>query len=232
LAPVTEGRIAMRGFGRFLLATLVRGVLFLLPVTLIAVLTRETYQAFLSFTRPLAALLPVGPVFGVLFEEVLAIVLIALAFLLAGLFVGTRPGRALSDYLERLVLYRVPGYLLVRGAASGVPGLQLGSAFTPVLVRTGEGWTFALLVEPLPPGFCTVFIPDAPTPTSGSVVLVEDQHVRALDASVLSLMGCLTRSGVGAGKLASAALTGLTHGTETSECRGHEHREADAKEAR
>src|SRR5690242_671095 len=131
MAQVPGGRVTVRRFRQFLLATLARGVLFLLPITLIVVLTRETYEAFLSFTRPLAAWLPVGPVFGVLLEEVLAIVLITLAFLLAGLFVGTGSGRALSDRLERLVLYRVPGYLMVRGAASGMPGLQLGSEFAP-----------------------------------------------------------------------------------------------------
>ncbi len=168
---------------------------------------RETYHAFLSLTRPIAALVRVGPVFGVGFEDLLAIVMIVLAFLLAGLFVGTRAGRTLSDHMERLVLYRVPGYLMVRGAASGLPGLQLGSDFAPVLVRTGEGWVLALLVERLAEGYCTVFIPEAPTPTKGAVVLVEPGHVRPLDASVLSLMSCLTRSGVGAGKLAMGALS-------------------------
>jgi hypothetical protein len=146
--------------------------------------------------------------------------------------VATRSGRALSDRLERLVLYRVPGYLLVRGAASGVPGLQRGSDFAPVLIRTGEGWKFALLVERLPQGFCTVFVPDAPTPTSGSVVLVEANHVRPLEASVLSLMGCLTRSGVGAGRLAIAALAGPPPGADPVECQSHQRREADVLEGK
>jgi uncharacterized membrane protein len=197
----------MRRFGQLVLATLVRGILFLLPFTLIVVLLRETYKALLSVAHPLAAWLPERHVFGVLLEDAVAVALVLSVFLVAGLFVGTRSGRALSDRLERLVLYRVSGYLLVRGAAGGVPGLQLGSEFVPVLVETAEGWSFALLVERLPQGFCTVFLPDSPSPTSGSVKIVEAGRVRAVDASVISLLGCLTRSGVGAGALALGALS-------------------------
>jgi uncharacterized membrane protein len=205
----------MKRFGQFLLATLVRGVLFLLPFALVGVLLRETHRALLTVTRPLAAWLAVRPLFGVLPEDLLAVVLITLAFLIAGLFVGTRSGRALSDRMERLVLYRLPGYLLVRGVVGGVPGLQLGSDFAPVLVHTSEGWSLGLLVERLPQGWCTVFIPDAPAPTKGKVVVVEASRVRPLQASVLSLTSCLTRSGVGAAALALAALSTPVDGART-----------------
>jgi uncharacterized membrane protein len=206
----------MNRFGQFLLATLVRGVLFLLPFALVGVLLRETYRALVTVTRPLAAWLSIHPLLGVLPEDVLAVALITSAFLVAGLFVGTRSGRALSDRLERTVLYRVPGYVLIRGAASSVPGLQLDSDFAPVLVRTGEGWSFALLVERHPQGICTVFIPESPSPTKGIVVLVEADRVRPLKASVLSLLSCLTRSGVGASNLAVTALSDLAAGGNTN----------------
>jgi uncharacterized membrane protein len=131
---------------------------------------------------------------------------ILVLFLMAGLFVGTRPGQRLSDRMERFVLYRVPGYLMVRGAVGSVPGLDGETRAEPSLVETDDGWAFALLVERGPPGFCTVFLPDSPTPTSGSVRIVEAGRVRPLDASMLNLLACLTRSGTGAGALAGRAL--------------------------
>ena len=76
---------------------------------------------------------------------------------------------AQSDRLEQTVLYRVPGYLLVRGGVGSFPGLSRDSRPEPALVETDEGWAFALLVERLPEGLCTVFLPDSPTPTTGSV---------------------------------------------------------------
>jgi len=217
-----EARPRMRSIGRFLLVTLLRGVLFLVPIVLIAILAREGYQMLRRVFQPVARLLPADRFLGVLTEDVMTIVTIVLVFLIAGLFVGTGKGRLLSNRLERGVLYRVPGYLLVRGAAGGFPGLQSDHPVSPALVAMDDGWAFALLVERLPTGFCTVFLPDSPTPTSGTVRIVEASRVRLLDTPMLSLLGCLTRSGVGGGDLASPVLVGmegLADGKATTERR-------------
>jgi uncharacterized membrane protein len=205
----------MRRLGRFLLVTLVRGVLFLVPIVLIAVLAREGYQMLRNMAQPIARLLPHDRVFGILAEDLLAIIAILLVFLVAGLFVGTRPGRLLSNRLEETVLYRVPGYHLVRGAVGSFPGLSEDERPEPVLVETDDGWAFALLVERPDHGFCTVFLPDAPTPTSGSVRIVEAARVRSLDAPMLGLLACLTRSGAGAGALAGRVLVDRSASTAT-----------------
>jgi len=147
----------MRHVGRFLLVTLVHGILFLVPLVLIAVLAREGYQMVRRLSQPVARLLPEDRFFGILAEDLVSIVAIILLFLIAGLFVGTRPGRLLSDRLERAVLYRVPGYLLVRGAVGSFPGLSTEMRPEPSLVETDDGWAFALLIEREPLGFCTVF---------------------------------------------------------------------------
>jgi uncharacterized membrane protein len=191
----------------FILVTLVRGILFLVPIVLVAVLAREGYQMLRQISRPVARLLPQDRLFGILSEDLLSIVALVLVFLIAGLFVGTRPGRLLSDRLEHVVLYRVPGYLMVRGTVSSFPGFSEDARPEPALVETDDGWAFALVVERLPHGFCTVFLPDAPAPTSGAVRIVEASRVRALEAPMLSLLGCLTRSGTGAGALVGRVLT-------------------------
>ena len=91
----------MRHVGRFLLVTLVQGILFLVPLVLVAVLAREGYQMLRRLSQPVARLLPEDRIFGILAEDLVSIVAIVLLFLIAGLFVGTRPGRRLSDRLER-----------------------------------------------------------------------------------------------------------------------------------
>jgi uncharacterized membrane protein len=205
-----KGQSSMRHFGQLLLLTLVRGIVFLVPIVLIAVLAREGYQMLRRVAQPIARLLPEDRVFGILAEDLISVVTIILLFLIAGVFVGTRPGRLLSDRLERSILYRVPGYLLVRGAVGSFPGLNNREMRPePSLVETDEGWAFALLVEREPPGFCTVFLPDSPTPTSGSVRIVEATRVRPLDVSMLNLLACLTRSGTGAGVLAGRVLNDM-----------------------
>ena len=163
--------------------------------------------------QTVARLLPHERLFGLLPEDLISIAVIVLIFVVAGLFVGTRPGRLLSDRLEHAILYRVPGYLMVRGAVGGFPGFGGDARPEPILVETDEGWAFALLVERLPNGFCTVFLPKAPTPTSGSVRIVEASRMRPLDVPMLSLLACLTRSGTGAAALAERALDDRSTGT-------------------
>lgn len=196
----------MRRIGYFLLATLVRGALFLVPIVLIAVLAREAYGTLRRLFEPIARLLPADRVLGILAEDLLTIAALAVVFLAAGLFVGTRPGRRISNRLEHTVLYRVPGYLIVRGAVGGFPGLAADLPPEPALVETGEGWAFALVVERGPAGFCTIFLPDSPTATSGAVRIIEAGRVRALDTSMLGLLNCLTRSGSGSAALAARVL--------------------------
>jgi uncharacterized membrane protein len=202
----------MRAYSRFLLETLVRGMLFLVPIVLVAILAREGYQMLRQIARPVARLLPQDRVFGFLPEDLIAVLAIVLVLVVAGLFVGTKPGRQLSDRLEQVVLYRVPGYLMVRGAVGGFPGLSDHERPEPALVETDEGWAFALVVERLPQGFCTVFLPDAPSPTSGDVRIVATSRVRPLDAPMLNLLGCLTRSGAGAGAVVGRVLGDLSSG--------------------
>jgi uncharacterized membrane protein len=183
---------------RFLLATGVQGILFLVPIALVAVVAREAFQLLRRGLEPVARLLPQNQAIGLVMEDLLALVAITIVFLIAGLFVGTRPGRLLSQRLEQSVLYRVPGYLLVRGAMGSFPGLDTESPPEPALVRIDDGWLLGLVVERWPEGFFTVYLPSAPTPTSGSVMIVEADRVQPLAVSTLAFLGCLTRSGAGA----------------------------------
>ncbi len=201
-----EARWTLGRFGVFLLVALIRGILFLVPIVVIAVLAREGYQMLRRVIQPIALLLPQDKLYGILVEDLLSVTLIVLVFVATGVFVGTRLGRGLNDRLEQVVLYRIPGYLLVQGAVASFPGLNRDAKPEPALVETDDGWAFALVVERGPQGFCTVFLPDAPTPTSGDVRIVDESRVHPLDIPMLSLLACLTRSGKGAGQLAEQIL--------------------------
>lgn len=209
----------MRRVGRLILATLVRGVLFLVPIVLVALLAREGYGLLHRAVQPIARLFPADRVAGILLEDVLSLIALALVFLVAGLFVGTRAGRLLSDRLEQSVLYRVPGYLLVRAAVGDYGHLGDGSRPEPVLVEEDDGWVFGLLVERLPHDYCTIFLPDSPSPTSGAVRLVDASRVHPLEVSTFGLLGVLTRSGAGAGALAAPILAAARLSAESAESR-------------
>ena len=177
-----------------------------MPIVLVTVLAREGYQMLRRISQPVARLLPQDRLFGILAEDLISMVAILLVFLIAGLFVGTRPGRLLSDRLEQTVLYRVPGYLLVRGAVGSFPGLSRDSRPEPAAGRDRRRLGIR------PPGRA------APRrPLHGLPARLAHSHDRfcanhrdfagaPLDAPMLSLLACLTRSGTGAGRLAVQVL--------------------------
>ena len=118
----------MRHVGRLLLVTLVQGILFLVPLVLVAVLAREGYQMLRRLSQPISRLLPEDRLFGILTEDLVSVTAIIVLFLIAGLFVGTRPGRLLSDRLERSS--PLPGAGVSPGAGGGgqLPGPEHGNA--------------------------------------------------------------------------------------------------------
>lgn len=192
----------MRALVRFLISTLVAGTLFLVPLVLVVLVVGHALKATSSAIRPLTGYLGRERLLGLLAEDLLALVLIAAVFFIAGLFVGTRRGKRWNQFMEQTVLYRVPGYITFRSMARSVPGLDAEDEFAPALVEADGGWAFALIVEQHAHGWVTIFLPDSPTPTSGAVRIVPASRVRRLDAPTLTMMNTLTRSGVGARKLA------------------------------
>ena len=80
-------------FVEFLKATLAGGVLFLLPVVLVLIVLHRAMSYALGAAKPISHLLPVESVIGDYGENALAIFMLILVSLLAGLVARTREDR-------------------------------------------------------------------------------------------------------------------------------------------
>src|SRR4051794_20323311 len=124
----------------------------------------------------------------------------ALCFM-AGLFVGTHPGRRVRDGLEERVLRHVPGFMFVKSLTHGFAGLREETGLSVALARFDDAWVLAFVVERHANGLCTVFVPSAPTPAAGSIYFMAEDRIKPLDVPVLSAMACIMRLGVGSREL-------------------------------
>jgi hypothetical protein len=70
------------------------------------------------------------------FDEILAIMVLAVICFIAGLIVRTRAGLRAKNAIERRVLQRLPGYTLLRGLAGRVTGQADEPSFAPALAET------------------------------------------------------------------------------------------------
>jgi uncharacterized membrane protein len=184
----------------FLKTTIAGGLLFLLPVAVIAIVLRHAMQLAGKVVKPISNHLPVEAVVGVRGETVLAILVLILLSLVAGLVARTNAGRRIMRWFENSLLGGLPQYQLVKSMAEGLAHVESAESVNPALVSIEGGWQIGYLLEPLENGWVTVFLPQAPTPMSGNVMYLPADRVRPLGITMVQAMAIVKHIGVGSAK--------------------------------
>ena len=172
--PKERRGISLTGF---LKATLAGGLFFLLPVVLIVIVLNHAMQLAAKVAKPISSLLPEG-VWG---ETCLAVLLLILLSLGAGLVARTKAGKRIMSWFENSFLGGLPQYQVMKSMAEGLVHVESAESVHPALVSIEDGWQMGYLLEPLEKGWVTVFLPQAPTPMSGNVMYLPADRVRPLD---------------------------------------------------
>jgi len=181
----------------FLKATLVGGVMFLVPVVLIVIVLKHALQLAGQIAQPFAEMLPIRQVGGVAVATIIAVAMLLLVAFLAGLLSRTGPGRRVTHWFEESILGGLPQYRMVKSLAEGLTQIESGEGMQPVLMRGDEGWMLGYQIEELPNGWRVVFLPASPTPMSGNIMYVEASRVQPLDLSMRDAMQLVKRLGIG-----------------------------------
>ena len=203
----------MNSIKSFLKATLVGGLMFLVPVVLVALVLRHALQFAGKIAQPIAAVLPVSHLGGVAIATIIAVAILFCIALLAGLLSRTGPGRRVTHWFEESILGGMPQYRMVKSLAEGLTQLENGTGMQPVLMRGDEGWMLGYQMEELPDGWRVIFLPASSTPMSGNVIYVEASRVKPLDLSMRDAMQLVKRLGIGsAEKLRGTNLASGTAG--------------------
>jgi uncharacterized membrane protein len=195
----------MGALKEFLKATIVGGLMFLVPVVLLLLVLSNALRLVGNVARPIAAHLELTNLFGAGAVTVVGAVVLILISFLAGIVAHTGPGRRITRWFEDSFLGGLPQYQMVKSLAEGLAKVQVGEGMRPVLVSIEEGWQIGYLLEHLEHGWVTVFVPQAPTPMSGNVMYMPGDRIRALDMSMMQAMSIVKRLGFGS----SEALRGI-----------------------
>lgn len=179
-------------------ATLIGGLLVVLPVYLSILLLAKTLTGILALLSPVTAAIPAG----VQFRQVIAILIVLALCFVAGIVVRTGPGLRAKKALERSVLEKIPGYALVRGLAERVSGDERESAFRPALVELEEALAPGFIIEELDDGRYTVLVPSVPTPAAGSLFILPRERVHPVNVPFTQAVKVISKWGMGAGELA------------------------------
>jgi uncharacterized membrane protein len=197
----------VKSIKEFFKATVIGGLMFLVPVVLVLVVLGKALQFAGKVAQPIARTLPVSHMGGVAMATLIAVAILLLIALLAGLAARTGPGRRVTHWFEESILGGMPQYRMVKSLAEGLTQLENGTGMRPVLMRGDEGWMLGYQMEELPNGWRVIFLPASPTPMSGNVIYAEAARVQTLDLSMSEAMQLVKRLGIGsAEKLRGANL--------------------------
>jgi uncharacterized membrane protein len=197
----------------FLKTTIIGGLMFLVPVILLAVILRHAMGFAGKIARPIAALFPESQVAGVAIATVVAVLVLLLISFFAGLVARTRIGRSATHWLEESLLGNIPQYRMVKTMAEGLTQVEDSKGIKPALISIEGGWQMGYVLEELRPGWVSVFLPQSPTPMSGNVMYMPSDRVRMLQMPIGEAMMLVKRMGVGsADALRAADLTPVPEG--------------------
>jgi len=189
----------MRSIARFVRATVIGGLVFLLPFGIVLLVIGRLYAAAKPVGQKLHELIfpnSVSNVWPLVFSIA---VLIGIAFL-AGIFARSRLGRRTFEWLESTLLNRMPPYTILRQMiddyVDGDRNLATSKSVAVVMVNFDDYASPAFLVERREDK-AVVFLPGAPSATSGTVALVNWDRVEESDLTPLEVMQSMRRLGRG-----------------------------------
>lgn len=198
----------MRALVAFVRAALIGGILFLLPIVVLAVVLGKAEEISVRIVTPLASRIAMRSMAGIPMATILALAVMVLFCLFAGLFAKTRLARKIVEWLEGVLLYNIPGYDFFKGLSESLVGYEAGHAYPVVLARIEDAWQIGFLMERLDSGHYAVFVPGAPSVWSGSVYLMTEERFQRVDISRIEAVKCLRRLGVGANQLLGRRMGG------------------------
>ncbi len=188
---------------KFIMTTVIGGVIFLVPVVFLGMAILEAIDLMLLIANPLANWLPMESIGGVALADIIAIVALLLICFVAGLVARHALAGNLMRQLETRLLEKLPGYAMVKNVLKGLDTRQDGG-IKPVVLKLGTAERAGFEVQRLADGRSVVFIPGAPNAFSGMTQVLPPEQVTYIEVPLNRIIECSQNYGHGLAELVEA----------------------------
>jgi uncharacterized membrane protein len=113
------------------------------------------------------------------------------------MFARTASGNKIKSWIDNSIISSIPAYQVLKSMAAGMAQIESSANIRAALARIEDAWQPALLLEELENGLLTVFVPQAPTPMSGSIFYLTAERVKVLEVPISRVLICVRRMGLG-----------------------------------
>ena len=184
--------------GNFIKTTAIGGLLFLVPIVVLAVILKKAYNIMLLVAVPLDRLIPIETIGGVALSNILAVLCIFVACFLAGLLAKSKPGKATFNLIDAKLLLFFPGYSYLKSLTSSFTDERdEAKVLKPIIAKLDDQSQLAFEVEHADDGTVAVYVPGAPDSRSGNVVYLTPDRVEPLDITFSEVTKSLRQFGRG-----------------------------------
>ncbi|MBK0368371.1 DUF502 domain-containing protein [Flavobacterium agrisoli] len=174
------------------------GAALLIPLYVFYEILKRVWGFFEKYGEKTAHLLGFDVIFGRIATDVFGGVILLLLLYFSGYMVRWAYLKQFSDWLDSKLILFFPGYEKNKKIAEANLLKKKGvkpPQYPPVLLKQGDYWQPAYLIEEEPTGKVVVFVPNAPAKDQGQIFVVETHFIKKLsetstanlDTSVKSL---------------------------------------------
>jgi uncharacterized membrane protein len=194
-------KISEKNFIDFVKTTVLTGFFVLLPVLVVLAMIGWVLAAVFGVIKPIMGIFAIKSAGGMFSAFLGGLLFFGVGCFLIGFFVRLQIGKVTQEWLEGILLDKLPGYAMFKNLTQRLAG-KAGLEFAPALVDLygTEAWAVGFIVEEPEKGQFTVFVPISPPPTVGQVYLLPESRVKKLDAKFVDVVNSLTQWGQGSAK--------------------------------
>lgn len=171
-----------------------KGLMVVLPLFLIVFALIAIFNMIQDLTAPIVDLFPRGGILGVSFSRLIVfLLLIVIIYSFGMLFLRL----GYYEKITKTIGLIFPGYLMMQGMLNETISDEEVFTPKPCLAFTDDGWAFSFIIEELEDDFYIVFVPNAPNPSSGMLVIKSMKFMRLIDISMKDQVKLLSTLGKG-----------------------------------
>ena len=187
----------LRKLSNFIRITIAGGILFLIPVGVIVFIMAKTIAFLYNFSKPITAKLPFKNVAGVGVNTLMSIILLLVICFVAGILMKTKFAKRITQWLEDRVLVYVPGYSYIRARSTDWFSKGNTDNWKPATIFVDDNEVICFVIDQTG-DYCSIFLPSAPMPSSGSICVRETSKVTFLPVNVAEAVSMIRQFGKGA----------------------------------
>ncbi len=175
----------MKTIGKFIKATIIGGLIFLVPLVALIIILTKAFEIMLKVAQPLNDMIPMDKIGSVAIADIIVIMLILLICFIAGLLASRDFFKKIRHDAEQKILLKIPGYAFVKGITNSMKSSEEASEhFLPVLVRFDDCEQLGYEIERVVSGKVVVYLPGSPNPWSGVTIYMDADRIKSIDISV------------------------------------------------